>query len=847
MDATDSHVLLPGELPSASGPPGGPPEGEEVDLRRETALAQMGEAVAGAANAASEVDQVLQIALDRICGLTGWPVGHVFFPDQGGALVPGHVWHLADPEIYEPFRTATQRVRIARGELLPGHVLETGTPTWIADLQREPEFARSRAADEVGLRAAFAFPVCIGSEVVAVLEFFGREVYTPDEALLHAVAGIGRQLGHVVGRVRAEASTRRAEAKLRRSEARFRGIVSISADAVVGVDQEQRIILFNQGAEKIFGYSAEEVEGEPLDILIPEALRKGHREHVEAFARSPVTARRMGERREVSGRRKNGEIFPAEASISKLKLDGEIHYTAVLRDISDRLAAERERERALSLLRATLESTADGILVVDRSGKIVSYNAKFFEMWRIPPAVLERRDDGETLAAVVTQLKDPDGFLLKVRELYGDPEAESHDLLEFKDGRIFERFSLPQRVAGESVGRVWSFRDVTERRHAEGLINLQVQQLATLRTIDLAIAGTLDLRVILMVVLDQIVGSLGVDAADILLFKPLTQTLEFAEGRGFRESPQRAPVRLGEGLSGRAALDRRTIEISDLREITTEPKGLDFSGAEEFQFYVAVPLISKGQLQGVLEVFERGPAPHEPHWHRFLEALSGQAAIAVDNATLFYDLQRTNAEIALAYDTTLEGWARALDLRDKETEGHTRRVTEMTIRLAPVLGVPDAELVHIRRGALLHDIGKMAIPDEILQKPGPPTEEEWKVLKMHPVHAFNLLSPIEYLRSALDIPYCHHERWDGSGYPRGLQKEQIPLAARIFAVVDVWDALRSDRPYHASWPVERAREELRSSSGTHLEPRIVETFLRMEAAGEFGEPGNRYPPAPDAR
>jgi putative nucleotidyltransferase with HDIG domain len=167
------------------------------------------------------------------------------------------------------------------------------------------------------------------------------------------------------------------------------------------------------------------------------------------------------------------------------------------------------------------------------------------------------------------------------------------------------------------------------------------------------------------------------------------------------------------------------------------------------------------------------------------QAMAGQAAIAIDNAALFDDLQRSNTELTLAYDTTLEGWARALELRDKETEGHTQRVTEMTLRLATAMGVPEAELVHVRRGALLHDIGKMGIPDSILLKPGPLSESEWEIMRMHPVYAYEMLSPIGYLRSALDIPYCHHEKWDGSGYPRGLAGEQIPLHARIFAVADV--------------------------------------------------------------
>lgn len=193
-------------------------------------------------------------------------------------------------------------------------------------------------------------------------------------------------------------------------------------------------------------------------------------------------------------------------------------------------------------------------------------------------------------------------------------------------------------------------------------------------------------------------------------------------------------------------------------------------------------------------------------------------------------------DVASAYETTLEGWSRALDLRDQETEGHAERVAEMAVRLARALGVPASALVHIRQGALLHDIGKMAIPDSILLKPGPLTDEEWEIMRRHPGYAYELLSPIPYLRPALEIPYCHHERWDGTGYPRGLRGEEIPLAARIFAVVDVWDALRSDRPYRPAWPEDRVREHLRAEAGRQFDPRVAEAFLGMLGAGARAVP-----------
>jgi PAS domain S-box-containing protein len=194
-------------------------------------------------------------------------------------------------------------------------------------------------------------------------------------------------------------------------------------------------------------------------------------------------------------------------------------------------------------------------------------------------------------------------------------------------------------------------------------------------------------------------------------------------------------------------------------------------------------------------------------------------------------IQRLNTELLRAYDATLEGWSRALDMRDRETEGHTRRVTEMSVRLASALGFTDEQLVHIRRGALLHDIGKMGVPDAILLKPGPLTPEEWAIMRLHPGHAYQMLAPIAFLRPALDIPHFHHEKWDGTGYPRGLAGEAIPFAARVFAVVDVWDALRSHRPYRSAWPDAQVRAHLQAESGRHFDPRVVEAFLKLWIGG----------------
>ena len=274
-------------------------------------------------------------------------------------------------------------------------------------------------------------------------------------------------------------------------------------------------------------------------------------------------------------------------------------------------------------------------------------------------------------------------------------------------------------------------------------------------------------------------------------------------------------------------MERQLVQISDLKD---EPENLfltNILAGENFFCYFGVPLITKGQVKGVLEIFHRAALEPDAEWFDFLSTLAGQTAIAIDNAKLFESLQRSNLELTLAYDATIEGWSRALDLRDKETEGHTQRVTELAVSLAQSCGLSEVELVQVRWGALLHDIGKMGVPDGILLKPGPLTEDEWVKMKMHPAFAYEMLAPIRYLRLALDIPHYHHEKWDGTGYPQGLKGAQIPLTARIFSVVDVWDALKSDRPYRAAWTEEKVRAHICALSGTHFDPQVVDIFLQI--------------------
>jgi len=487
-----------------------------------------------------------------------------------------------------------------------------------------------------------------------------------------------------------------------------------------------------------------------------------------------------------------------------------------------KLPAAKEKE--LLALKKAVETMQLGVTITDTKGKILYVNSA----------------DANTHGYSVDELIGRDVRILAPNTLWKKRPAKSwvetkgwrrESLNVKKDGTFFPVHLMSDVVKnryGEPIGIVTTCEDISERKRAGEQIQNQLKMLMTLREIDMAILSSFDLRLVLNVLLDHLIEHLRIHAALVTLMNPHTQVLEYAESRGFRSPEIRGiKLRLNEGLSGQVAFERRLISVPDLTKHEAAVVNRSFIEQENIVSYFGLPLIAKGNLKGTLELFHRDSLTPEPEWIDFLEALGAQAAIAIDNATMLSDLERSNTDITLAYDTTLDGWSRALDLRDRETEGHSKRVAEMTLRIGQELGMDDHELLHVRKGALLHDIGKMGIPDSILLKPGPLTDDERMMMQKHTAYAFEMLSPIKYLRQSIDIPYCHHEKWDGSGYPRGLKGEEIPFAARIFTIVDVWDALLSARPYRQAFSREWALEYLRSREGKDFDPKILKVFLSL--------------------
>ena len=410
-----------------------------------------------------------------------------------------------------------------------------------------------------------------------------------------------------------------------------------------------------------------------------------------------------------------------------------------------------------------------------------------------------------------------------------------HSMKERKPARIENEFTYPNGEQGwfelsiEPIaeGLFILSVDITERKRSEEAIQQQLYRLKSLRAIDLAILSATDLRLTLKTVLEETKTRLHADIVQVELFNPGKLVLETIGTTGnHTEEMQSLISPLGDGINGKSAMERRTIIIDMIDEDESADPFMSALIKEDARSLYSTPLIVKGNLIGVFNVIFRRQYKADQDWIDFFETLAGQTAMAVDSVKSFEDLQRSNLDLAIAYDTTIEGWSHALDLRDKETEGHTLRVTQMTLKLARIAGLSSAELVHVRRGALLHDIGKMGIPDNILLKPDKLNPEEWEIMQKHPLYAYELLLPITYLHPALDIPYCHHEKWDGSGYPRGLHGEQIPLSARLFAIVDVWDALRSDRPYRQAWREDKVIEHIYSLNKSHFDPDAIEIFMK---------------------
>jgi PAS domain S-box-containing protein/putative nucleotidyltransferase with HDIG domain len=681
----------------------------------------------------------------------------------------------------------------------------------------------------------------------------GTSLWVKDS--VHAVCDDAGQVLFNEGSLEDITERKEAHQAVTASEEHHRRLVELSPDAVF-VETGGRFAYINPAGLRLLGASS------PDDILGRDVLELAH-PHFRSLLMNRLNRLNV-ERREVlpveaKYLRLDGSSIDVELAAIPFIYQGQPGAQVIMHSISERKQRERELEAIVTVANALrAAATRDQMLPIILDQVIALVGSQAALITQPNPATLEVTGVlGRAAWSSWTGLRLPkidgeawDFMASSEAAIFNDALTDPRFYHFARAGEGWSVACAPLRAEAATIGALWVGRhtkitaadlrlltaisDMAANAMHRAALHEQTRDrlahLDALHTVDMAISSSLDLRITLDVLLDQVTAQLHVDAADILLLRPQTRMLEMAAGRGFRlQAAHGVQLKLGQGFAGQAALQRQTVACADLRAEAAQSGGASGLLAEGFVSLYCVPLIAKGAVLGVLEVFRRSHLVPDQEWLDFLGALAKQAAIAVDNATLFENLERSHAELALAYDNTLEGWSRALDLRDRETEGHTQRVATIAVGLARAMAVPEADLVHIRRGALLHDIGKMGIPDSILLKPGPLTPEEWAVMRRHPEYAFELLSPVSFLRPALDVPYAHHEKWDGTGYPRGLKGGEIPLAARIFAVVDVWDALISDRPYRPAWSADRARAYIAEQAGRHFDPAVAAASLVLLA------------------
>ncbi len=676
------------------------------------------------------------------------------------------------------------------------------------------------------------------------------------------------------------------EMEKKRYQGRYELLAQNAYDTIVLANQDCWIIEANHQAEKLYGYTQDEIQSMKIEQLFaPEcsSLLLEIREKLKTETGQIIVANHI---------KKNQQVFQAEISISQISIEDETYIQFIIRDISLRKKNEDELRYhvgRLELLASITTAMPGDEPLADKCEKIAGYVKDAFHLDACVIRTLDEHQDLHLLASsglpesgkipimsgrlglgkLILRDKKP----IVINDVHSDSRLSNFTAM-YKGGYEFISYAGAPMIVGDKVigiigvyssNKLIRFTE-TDVKHLQIIANPvgaliandilfkdlknqalelekqiqvrleseqkaihQLEHIHVLHEIDLLITSGANLEANLHSVLRRVQVQLRVDAVEILLLNPASFLLEYKSGIGFHlQDHFTAKLDLTEGFAGKIALEKQSKIILNIFEYSNvSSKFTEWVRKEGFRAYGGVPLISKGEIKGVMEVYSRTALPDDPDWLEFFENLGTQAAIAIDNAQLFEGLQKTNTELLRAYETTLEGWSRAMDLRDKDTEGHTQRVAQITVELATRLGIRGEEITQIKRGALLHDIGKIGVPDSILLKPGPLTDEEWGIMEMHPVYAYEMIYPIEYLRPAIDIPYCHHEKWNGTGYPRGLKGEEIPIAARIFTLVDVWDALTSDRPYRKGWPPEKVWNYIQELSGVQFDPRITRIFLNL--------------------
>ena len=658
---------------------------------------------------------------------------------------------------------------------------------------REESFQKIESTLTGNYWQAVEIPILSRDGRISICLWNSANIYEADGTTLMATMAQGLDI----------TDRKQAEEEVSRSEEQYRTMIETTHDWVWTLDPEGLFTFCNPRAEEVSGYLSRDLLGKSLVPLIAsDDLPRFGRVFRETLAGKVQTyddAVNCASGRVVELSVNTAPIFNGDRVVGTVSFG---------RDIT-------ARKKAKDAYRSLVEGSLQGFLIL-QDGVIVFANSALVEMVGYSVEEFEAMSLEEVRAFVYPDDRQMVWTRYADRLAGKEPPPRYDFRLIRKDGGLcwVEMVATTVEFGGKPAIQV-ALMDITERVHHER----EQRAIVTVAT-SMRAAETRSELVTLL--LEQVIQVLDADGVALAMRDPANGDSVFETALGVWENVVGGRVPAGEGLTGSVI----TSEEPYLNNDVGEDSRLAITEILSTTRAIAgAPLIAANETIGVLWMGRRAEIAEDDRL--LLTAIAEMTASALRRIGLHEEVERSHLELTEAYDSTLEGWARALELRDSDTEGHTRRAVELTLRLSTLLGMRDGELVHLRRGALLHDIGKMAIPDKILRKPGALYDHEWEIMRRHPVYAHEMLSQISYLRPALDIPYCHHERWDGTGYPRGCAGEEIPLAAGIFAVVDVWDALLSDRSYRSAWSEEETLAHIRAESGSHFDPKIVEVFLEV--------------------